>query len=42
MSLNESKQTQMTRNILKNGSIWAQNGSKWGQMCKPINDLKRA
>ena len=42
MGLNEPKQTQKTLNILKNDSIWAQDGPKWAQMSKSINELKRA
>ena len=42
MGLNEPKGTQKTLNISKNDSIWAQNGPKWAQMSKPINELKRA
>ena len=36
MGLNEPKQTPKALNLLKNDSIWAQNGPKWAQMSKPI------
>ena len=42
MRLNERTQTQKTLNILKNDSTWAQNGPKWAEMSKSINELKRA
>ena len=42
MGLNEPKQTQKNLNILKNDSIWAQNGPKRAQISKPINEPERA
>ena len=41
MGLNEPKQTQDSKYI-QNDLTWAQNGPKWAQMSKPINELKRA
>ena len=41
MGLNEPKRTQKTLNIFKNDSIWPQNGPKWAQTSKSINELKR-
>ena len=37
MSLNVSKRTQK---YIQNDPMWAQNRLKWGQMSKPINELK--
>ena len=42
MGLNEHTWYQKILNILKKGSIWAQNGLKWAQKSKPLNELKRA
>ena len=40
MGLNKPKRTQVTISVFKNDSIWAQNGLKYAQMSKPINELK--